>query len=196
MVELHRQLEEKNLQLEKLALTDALTGLPNRRAIEMWAQHQLSAAARHHFPVWVVILDLDHFKSVNDTYGHDAGDTVLKSFSELLRTNTRQSNICGRLGGEEFFLALTHVSEEQVQVALERIRSAFAREQFQFVGRTVTCTASFGVAGLKASDRTSFCDLLSQADGALYQAKRKGRNCVEFGSEADLRLKQNSTKEC
>ena len=102
IVELHRQIQAKNRLLEEMALTDALTGLPNRRAIDVWAPRQLSAAARHDFSIWAVMADLDLFKKVNDTYGHDAGDTVLKSFSEILKANTRQSDMCARLGGEEF----------------------------------------------------------------------------------------------
>jgi diguanylate cyclase (GGDEF)-like protein len=85
-----------------MALTDALTGLPNHRAVDVWASREMSAAARHDFSFWVVMADLDSFKKVNDTYGHDAGDTVLKTFAEILKTHTRQSDICARLGGEEF----------------------------------------------------------------------------------------------
>lgn len=104
VVDLHRQIEGKNRLLEELALTDALTGLPNRRAIEAWAARQLQGAARHGFPLWVAMADLDRFKSINDTYGHDAGDAVLKKFAEILKINTRSSNMCARIGGEEFIL--------------------------------------------------------------------------------------------
>ncbi len=107
IVELHREIQGKNRLLQELALTDPLTGLPNRRAIEEWAVRQLSGAVRHGFPLWVVMADLDSFKSVNDTYGHEAGDVVLKKFADLLRANTRSSNICGRIGGEEFVVVLT-----------------------------------------------------------------------------------------
>src|SRR5207302_6097788 len=97
VVELHRQIQAKNRELEEMALTDSLTGLPNRRAVDVWAPRELSAAARHGFSVWMVMADLDLFKKVNDTFGHDAGDTVLRSFATILATNTRQSNICARL---------------------------------------------------------------------------------------------------
>src|SRR6266536_5461893 len=89
IVELHREIQGKNRLLEELALTDSLTGLPNRRAVEDWSIRQLSGAVRHSFSFWVVMADLDSFKSVNDTYGHEAGDSVLKKFAELLRANTR-----------------------------------------------------------------------------------------------------------
>src|ERR1700723_2353102 len=114
IIELHRQIATKNRLLEELALTDALTGLPNRRAIDVWASRQLSAAARHDFPIWVVMADLDFFKKINDTYGHDVGDVVLKSFAQILTEHTRQSDICGRLGGEEFLVVITHAEKEHV----------------------------------------------------------------------------------
>ena len=81
-----REIHAKNRLLEEMALTDALTGLPNRRAVDVWASRELSAAARHDFSIWAVMVDLDFFKKVNDTYGHDGGDTLLKSFSEILKT--------------------------------------------------------------------------------------------------------------
>jgi diguanylate cyclase (GGDEF)-like protein len=86
-----------------MALTDALTGLPNRRAIDIWAPRELSAATRHDFSVWAVMADLDVFKKVNDTYGHDAGDTALTTFAEILMVHTRQSGMCARLGGRNFW---------------------------------------------------------------------------------------------
>jgi len=184
MIELHRQVEAKNRQLEELALTDPLTGLPNRRAIGLWASRQISAAARHDFPFWVVMADLDHFKRVNDTYGHEAGDSVLKGFAEVLKTNTRQSNICGRLGGEEFLLILTHVDEEQARTAIERIRKRFEALEFSFAGGTTRVTASFGVAELHGSETPELCALLNRADVALYSAKNRGRNRIEFDNHA------------
>ena len=90
---LHRQIERKNKLWEGLALTDALTGLPNRRAIEDWASTQLSSAARHGFSFWVALADLDHFKQVNDTFGHDAGDAVLKKFGRILKNSLRRSDL-------------------------------------------------------------------------------------------------------
>jgi two-component system, cell cycle response regulator len=185
IIELHKQVEAKNRQLEELALTDPLTGLPNRRAIDVWVSRQLSAAARHDFPIWVVLADLDHFKRINDTYGHDAGDTVLKGFAELLKTNTRRSNICGRFGGEEFLLILTHNTRDQAKLAIDRIRTGFEAKEFNFDGQRAAVTASFGVAGFHGTRPPEFNTLLSLADAALYSAKSKGRNRIEFdGAEA------------
>jgi two-component system, cell cycle response regulator len=182
IADLHHQLHAKNHQLEEMALTDPLTGLPNRRAIDFWASRQLSAAVRHDFPIWVVMADLDCFKSINDTHGHDAGDIVLRSFAEILKSNTRQSNICCRLGGEEFLEVITHVEEkENVTIAIERIRKQFETRTFTVAGHTFAATASFGIAGFRGTAApANFSDLVTRADAALYSAKHKGRNRVEF----------------
>jgi diguanylate cyclase (GGDEF)-like protein len=181
IADLHHQLQAKNRELEEMALTDPLTGLPNRRAIDVWATHELSAAARHDFPIWVALADLDHFKSINDTHGHDAGDIVLKSFAKVLKPNTRQSNICGRLGGEEFLVVITHVEEkENVAIAIARIREEFASQTFTAASHTFEATMSFGIAGFRGTAAPNFWNLVARADAALYLAKRKGRNRVEF----------------
>src|SRR5712692_5477065 len=186
IVELHRQLAAKNLLLEELALTDALTGLPNRRAIEDWATRQLSGAARYGFPFWVALADLDHFKTVNDTHGHDAGDTVLKAFSEILKRNSRRSDICGRIGGEEFLFVLTHATEEGAKGVIERVRAELGATKFNFDGNSLTVTASFGLAGFVGTRAPDFNRLVAQADAALYSAKRLGRNRVEIGEDQPL----------
>jgi diguanylate cyclase (GGDEF)-like protein len=180
LVELHRQVEAKNRLLEELALTDSLTGLPNRRAIDEWAPRQLSGALRHSFPFWVVMVDLDDFKRVNDSSGHDAGDKVLKKFAEILKANTRRSNICGRIGGEEFLFVLTHADKQDVEAVAERMRQQFEAQEFLFGGGVIKVTASFGISGSQGKETIEFSQLLAQADAALYEAKRHGRNRIEF----------------
>ena len=180
LIDLHRQIEAKNRLLEELALTDALTGLPNRRAIEAWALRQLSGAARHGFPFWVVMIDLDNFKHVNDAHGHDAGDMVLRKFAEILKSNTRLSDISGRIGGEEFLQVLTHADQDNVQLVLERVRSLFAAEKFHAAGACFSVTASFGVAGFWGTKAPEFPQLVTQADAVLYRAKHRGRNRIEI----------------
>jgi two-component system, cell cycle response regulator len=177
-VNMHQQLEAKNRLLEELALTDPLTGLANRRAVEDWASRQISGAARHGFPFFVVLADLDNFKAVNDTHGHAAGDAVIKQFAAILRRNTRRSNICGRVGGEEFMLVLTHSAEEDVHVITERIRRQCEESEFVSGSAKIRITASFGVAGFHGSSAPSFDELAQQADTALYAAKREGRNRI------------------
>src|SRR5712692_5163222 len=182
IVELHRQLEAKNRLLEELALTDSLTGLPNRRAIEEWATRQLSGAARYGFSFLVVLADLDHFKAVNDTHGHDAGDTVLKKFADILKSNSRRSDICGRMGGEGFLFILTHTTQENAKVVIERIRAELEAAKFDFDGGSLTVTASLGLAGFEGTQAPDFNRLVSQADAALYTAKRTGRNRIEIAA--------------
>jgi diguanylate cyclase (GGDEF)-like protein len=127
-----------------------------------------------------VITDLDCFKRVNDTYGHDAGDTVLKTFAYILKTHTRQSDICARLGGKEFLLMMTHVDKEGVKTAVERIRQQFENTSITFEAKTIAATASFGIAGFRGSKPPDWNTLVSRADMALYTAKHKGRNRMEF----------------
>jgi two-component system cell cycle response regulator len=182
VVDLHRQIEEQNRLLEELAVTDALTGLPNRRAVDAWVTRQLHAAARHDFPLWIAMADLDRFKSVNDGYGHDAGDTVLKKFGEILKRNTRSCNMCARIGGEEFVLILSHAEKASVLIAIDRIRDDLARQEFTFRNVRLRVTASFGLAGFRGRSAPDFPALVKQADMALYEAKRNGRNRVEFAA--------------
>jgi two-component system cell cycle response regulator len=183
LLDLHRQLEEKNRLLEHFALTDPLTGLPNRRAVEAWADRQLRAAVRHGFSFWVVMIDLDHFKRVNDLYGHDAGDSVLKSFGELLKGQTRSSDISGRMGGEEFVHIVTHAEESHMPMIVERTRAKLAARRFPVGDSAINITASIGVAGYRGQDNApAFSQLVSRADRALYRAKQQGRNRAEFES--------------
>jgi two-component system, cell cycle response regulator len=186
IVELHREIQAKNRLLEEMALTDVLTGLPNRRAVDVWASRELSAAARHDFAFWVVMADLDWFKKVNDTYGHDAGDTVLKTFAEILKTHTRQSDICARLGGEEFLVMMTHSDRRGTKAAVERIRKQFENTKFTLGNSTAMATASFGIAGFRGTKPPDWNALVECADTALYAAKHKGRNRIEFDQHSGI----------
>ncbi len=186
IIDLQREIEGQNILLKEFALTDALTSLPNRRAVEDWATRQLSGAARHGFSFWVVLADLDHFKNVNDIHGHDAGDTVLKAFSGILKRNSRHSDICGRFGGEEFLLVLTHTTEENAKRVIERVRAELEAMQFNFDGNILKVTASFGLAGFFGTSAPDFNRLVGQADAALYSAKRQGRNRLELAEPLTL----------
>jgi two-component system chemotaxis response regulator CheY len=179
---LHREIEAKNKLLDEMAHTDPLTGLPNRRAIEDWAARQLRGAARHGYAIWVANADLDNFKSINDSYGHDAGDQVLQKFGEVLRESTRASDISGRMGGDEFLLVMTHLDEKSARLTVERLRKQFAALQFSFGGDVVSVTASFGIAGFQGKEPPEFAKLVRQADKALYAGKRAGRNRVTVES--------------
>lgn len=178
LAELHREVQTKNRLLEELALTDALTGLPNRRAFDNWITRAFHGARRHRFPLWIAVADLDHFKRINDTYGHETGNLVLRRFGGILKSLTREADICARIGGEEFIVALTHVDRDGVGIALERIRERIEREVFEWEGTTFTATASFGAACLHEGT-PEFEQLFIEADSALYKAKERGRNCVQ-----------------
>jgi two-component system chemotaxis response regulator CheY len=180
IIDLNRELAAKSEKLEEAARTDPLTGLPNRRAIEEWAARQLRGAVRHGFPLWVAIGDIDNFKSINDSFGHDAGDIVLKTFADVLKNNTRASDICGRLGGDEFLLVITHVETAHVEATVNRFRQQFAALSFPLQGQSVNVSASFGVAGIESKDAYEFGSLLRKADQMLYEAKRSGRNLVRL----------------
>ena len=179
IIELNRERAAKTQRLEEAARTDPLTGLSNRRAIEEWASKQLRGAARHGFPLWVIVADIDCFKTINDTFGHDAGDTVLTQFAEILRKNTRASDICGRLGGDEFLIVLTHVDVEHIEMTVSKFREQFAELSFPFQGQSVSVTASFGVVGFHGKGLQEFSALVREADQMLYEAKRAGRNLVK-----------------
>jgi diguanylate cyclase (GGDEF)-like protein len=184
VIDLHRQIEAKNQLLEELALTDPLTALPNRRAIEEWSSRQLSGATRYDFSFWIVAIDLDYFKSINDTYGHEAGDAVLKKVADILRKNCRKCEICGRVGGEEFLMSLSHITVENVKMVVNRVRTEIEGTKFNFGGKEVTVTASFGAAGFQGQARPELRQIIADADAALYSAKRLGRNRLEFAPVA------------
>jgi two-component system cell cycle response regulator len=177
-VQMRREIEAKSVLLEKAARTDHLTGLPNRMAVEEFASKQLHAAIRHNFGFWVVVTDLDKFKLVNDTYGHFAGDEAIKRFATILKANTRASDICGRLGGDEFLLVMTHGDKKSILHTVERLRADFANEVCIFDGHEVLVTASFGIAGFDGTGEPTLQEMLTRADHALYSAKAFGRNQV------------------
>jgi two-component system, cell cycle response regulator len=183
IIDLHRQIDAKNKLLEEMAHSDSLTGLPNRRAIEEWGARQLRAAVRHGFPYWVVLSDLDSFKTINDTYGHNGGDAMLQKFADILKTVVRASDICGRLGGDEFVMVITHVEADAIFKTVEGFREQLAAQQFELGFERVSITASFGIAGLNDKENIDFTGLLRRADQALYAAKNAGRNLIRTEPE-------------
>jgi diguanylate cyclase (GGDEF)-like protein len=166
----------RNLALAEFrASTDSLTGLPNRRAIQDTVKRMVAQAARSLQPLSVAMLDLDHFKQVNDTYGHGRGDDVLAALGAVLRDTLRQSDFSGRFGGEEFVVLLPDTSVQDALVALEKVRLAVTQITLPGVDRVIS--ASFGVAAVPdhAGDADS---VLRAADRALYSAKEQGRNRI------------------
>jgi len=163
--------------LRAVARTDALTGLPNRRAFFEAAEAVLAQGARHRRPTSLAILDLDRFKQINDTFGHPAGDAVLRVFASALRDAVRASDVAGRLGGEEFAVILPDTDASQALRAVERIMQAVAGAAARDAASTGGFTTSAGVASSRGS--TAMLEaLFVQADAALYEAKRLGGNRV------------------
>jgi len=186
IVDLHREVQEKNRQLEEMALTDSLTGLPNRRAIDFWASRQLSAAMRHDFPIWVVMADLDHFKSVNDRYGHAVGDEVLREIARRLLASVRSYDFVGRYGGEEFLIVLNNCDPTQAVARAEQVRNGVANRPVQTSRGQLAITMSLGVLASRDWDLGLVEEILGVADSALYQAKAGGRNRVSLAKPAAL----------
>lgn len=182
IIGLHREIDAKNRLLMEMAHTDPLTGLPNRRAIEEWAKRQLRGAARHGYSLWVVHVDLDGFKNINDSHGHEAGDQVLRGVARELKEHTRASDISGRMGGDEFLLVMTHVEKANISMTVERLREKIASLKFCFGGESISVTASFGACGFQGKEPPEFSVLVRQADNALYGAKRGGRNQAKIES--------------
>jgi diguanylate cyclase (GGDEF)-like protein len=169
-----RELVEKNKELEVLSVTDKLTGLFNRRKIDQVLDEELIRARRYDVDFCVIIVDLDHFKRVNDSHGHAAGDEVLVRLGQILRHTTRDADALGRLGGEEFLVVCRHSPLDMTLALANKIRAAIAAHDFTGIGHV---TASFGVAACRGDD--SAASLLARADAALYRAKDGGRNNVE-----------------
>jgi diguanylate cyclase (GGDEF)-like protein len=160
-----------------LATTDALTGLSNRRAFIDWATHEVARCARYGDHFCVTLLDVDHFKQVNDRYGHAAGDAVLAAVSRLMRKLVRSCDVIARWGGEEFVVAFPSTSLEDAALVAERIRAALEGHQIADPGgQILTVTASFGVAELEAGETLD--QVVDRADRAMYAAKSAGRNRV------------------
>lgn len=182
-----RELQAANERLGALAATDPLTLLANRRGFESFAAIVMAQAARSGDPVALVSFDIDHFKSVNDTHGHEAGDRVLQALADSLRHASRAADVAARLGGDEFVLMLPRTSAEEAAEVAQRVRSAFATRPVMLAsGREIRGTVSAGLA-LSGDGNATLATLLGQADEALYEAKKAGRDQLHSGTK-HLRL--------
>lgn len=173
------ELEEKNRQLEYLAGHDPLTGLFNRRQFDQLVSMELSRVARQPAPISLLMVDLDHFKFINDRYGHPLGDEVIRHTASLLRNYTRTGDSVARLGGEEFLLLLPDTSQPQARVIAEKVRRLLEETPLPMKDGLLYLTASFGIASLAAGVPGTYEGLYAAADKALYKAKASGRNRVE-----------------
>jgi diguanylate cyclase (GGDEF)-like protein len=175
---LNRALEE----LRKLSITDPLTGLKNRRHFMDFLTREFHRAIRYGHPLGLIVADLDHFKKVNDRYGHQAGDYVLKHFAEILQYNQRTSDLCARYGGEEFAVVLPETDLKGATLVAQRLCHEVEASVFTYRNEKIAITASFGVSAHPDSGAKSVGDLIRLADQALYRAKEKGRNRVEVAT--------------
>lgn len=177
------ELETSRRKIEELSRTDGLTGLMNRRHFFEKVGENMALVKRYGYPVSFLLIDLDHFKSVNDRFGHQTGDEVLKFIAASLSKGKRSTDILARYGGEEFVILMPHTGGEKALSLCERLRRKLADDQANSGGKIPPVTISIGAA---CSDQHGydFDRLLKKADRALYQAKAKGRDTVVFsGSE-------------
>ena len=174
-----RALEEKNQLLEVLAITDGLTGLYNRNKLDEILVNQFARFRRYRRPFALLMLDLDNFKSINDNYGHVAGDEVLTAVAATLKKSVRTVDYVARYGGEEFVVVLTEMPMGAALEIAERIRAGVEVPRFNAGSKTISVTASLGVTYSQESDDDPE-KMLFRADHALYEAKRAGRNQVQY----------------
>ena len=178
------QIGERIIELEQrilqLATTDSLTGVLNRRAFMERMEEEIQRSKRENSAFSLILADIDYFKKINDSYGHQAGDLVLKRFSEQLSKVSRPYDFVGRYGGEEFVVCLPGVDDLQARSVAERMHKKVEEMQIKLPNssQTVKITASFGVASFRLESKESVDSITGRADDAMYRAKRKGRNRV------------------
>ena len=191
---LMEELDKKNRELVELSITDGLTGLYNHRFIQERFDFEFKRARRYHTALSCMLLDIDHFKQVNDTHGHQFGDYVLIEIAGILKSNSREVDICGRYGGEEFMVITNQVIDDAMRFA-SKLHAAVDSHVFARDGKTAHVTVSIGVADFK-SDLKARQELIERADTALYWAKRDGRNIIrqwkEFENDGHYELDQLS----
>lgn len=184
-------IERQREAMKQLATTDALTGLLNRRELMNVGEQEAARARRYHTPLSLLMLDIDHFKHVNDTWGHQTGDRALQALAEVMMQVVREHDVVGRYGGEEFLILLPHTDAAAVHTVAERIRALVqsSHRTLSDSGEVVHFTVSIGVV-TQSADHTNLEDLISQADQALYQAKAQGRNRVVLASSLPVILQK------
>ncbi len=172
------QLLKSKDELEKLSMMDELTQIPNRRCIMERIRVELARHTRKKRPLSLVMIDIDHFKKVNDTYGHLSGDNVLKELAQIFSDGLRVYDVLGRYGGEEFIMLLPETTLDQAVLVSERLRIAVERKVFFFDEQDFHLTISLGISYMESDEKFSVDELIHIADDRLYLAKKAGRNRV------------------
>ncbi|QDV38216.1 GGDEF domain-containing protein [Tautonia plasticadhaerens] len=165
-------------ELYRLAIIDALTELPNTRHLMDCLERELARAIRYGRPLSLILFDIDHFKEINDTLGHLAGDLTLRELAGRLRGEVCEDGLLARYGGEEFAVVLIETGLERAVEVAERLRRAVAEHEFRFEGTPYAVRVSLGVATLRSGEPLTPKEFIQQADECLYRAKRRGRDCV------------------
>lgn len=182
-----RRIEMQQKQLEQMAYYDSLTDLPNRRLFKKLVDREIASVQRHGHESVVIMLDIDDFKTINDTYGHPVGDEILRQLGDLLNSNIREYDTVSRFGGEEFIILMPKTSLEGGAAFAERLRKLIMEEKFTVGSLTLQITCSFGVSLLSVNDGQSSENYYFLADKSLYVAKHSGKNRVEI-AEGSLPL--------
>ncbi len=169
-------------QVEKLSVTDGLTGLDNHQQMQNFLKNEVIRCRRYDSPLSVIMMDIDHFKQVNDNYGHQKGDDILLEFATTMKKFCRSNDVAARYGGEEFFLILPETKVKGAFHIAERIREEMAQQTFKHKGTNFNVTVSCGIAEYDAKLMKDAADIIKVADLALYQAKHGGRNQTVIGS--------------
>jgi len=178
-----RRIETQQKQLEQMAYYDPLTDLPNRRLLEKLIKREFSLVQRYEHETVIVILDIDDFKMINDTYGHPVGDNVLRQLADLLKNNVREADTVARFGGEEFIILMPNTSMKEGYDLAERLRKLIMEKRFTIESISLQITSSFGVCSMHDIDSQTLNDWYYLADKALYLAKQGGKNKVEKAFE-------------
>ena len=180
IIKLEQELIATRDELQIKAIHDALTGLLNRGAIFEFLIAEKQRSSRRNYDLSVIMIDIDNFKSLNDSYGHIAGDYVLREVASRLQNNCRGYDMIGRYGGEEFLVVLPETSHKDACMVAERMRKNLEKDPIITDSVTLNVTASFGVSSKNSIDACSVMEFIKVADKGLYEAKANGKNCVRF----------------